>query len=544
MRNRHCVPRYFLVMSICILVLGAPGAQARQSEGSKAASGRALSMAQWQDDLDQLTSSLKEIHPDLFRQIPEQDFSNDVNSLRTELAELSDYQIALRMAALVASVQDGHTRLSLPRQGASHAPLMGHSKDPEPKIDLAFHQLPVGFDLFDDGIYVTGASGMHQHLIGARLRSIGSQDAAVALEKMRSITYMDNEQTFNLLAPDRLGLAEALIELGVTDSDQEIPLQVVLPNGEDLSLSVSSKPRADSEWIPHQIPSSERPVWLQGPEEMSRWGYATPYRMQYLVDVNAVYVQINEMANDSKLPLSEFISDAVALAEKKSADRFILDLRKNHGGSDSWNRAIVLALLRSDQVNEFGRLYVLIGRRTFSAAVMLVGLLERWTEAIFVGEPTGSGLNHFGDPNKFQLENSGLTVRVSTISWHSWLAGENRPAYPPHVPVAYDGRDFFAGRDPVLEAAVSHHVAKTDAGRFRQLIEGNINHAAIWGLKYQTNPSKANADLEAAIDLTGRNLLAEGELELSRYSYLIGLGLLPDSESLKAGFERLPEPER
>jgi len=51
------------------------------------------------------------------------------------------------------------------------------------------------------------------------------------------------------------------------------------------------------------------------------------------------------------------------------------------------------ALLRADKVNRTGRLFVLIGRETFSAAMGLSIELERQTKAIFVGEPTGSSLN-------------------------------------------------------------------------------------------------------------------------------------------------------
>ena len=38
----------------------------------------------------------------------------------------------------------------------------------------------------------------------------------------------------------------------------------------------------------------------------------------------------------------------------------------------------------------FGRLLVLIGGSTFSAAQTLVNQLERYTDACFVGEPSGS----------------------------------------------------------------------------------------------------------------------------------------------------------
>ena len=543
MRNSSNLLVVLCLVSVSTAGLGLSSAWARESTAPRSSSDRTLTTAQWRSDLDQLTSSLRETHPGLFHRVPEEEFEDSVDTLRAELPELDEHQIVLRMAALLAAVGDGHTRLTLPRDHRSGGPLLGHSTDPEVNIDLGFHQLPLEFDLFDDGLYITRATRAHQALIGAQIRHVGNLDAAAALEAVRPVTYADNEQTFRLLAPDRLTLAEILVGLGITDSADDIPLQVVLPNGEDLSVTVDPISEDKVEWVSHQLAQSMRPVWLEETTEMSRWEYSTPYRIRFLDDDNTVYVQINEIDNDSAKPLAEFMPSAIALAETRAADRFVLDLRKNHGGSGDWNRAILLALLQSEYVNEFGRLYVLTGRRTFSAAIMLVGLLERWTEAIFVGEPTGSALSQFGDPKKFQLDNSGLTVRVSSIFWHSWLAGDPRPSYTPHIVVEYSGRDFFEGHDPVLKAAVGHRVATSTSDRFRQLLEGDLNHAAIWALKQMTAPTASSRELEVALDLAGQKFLDEGRLEMGRYSYLIGLSLFPGSERLEVGLDKIPKTE-
>jgi hypothetical protein len=109
--------------------------------------------------------------------------------------------------------------------------------------------------------------------------------------------------------------------------------------------------------------------------------------------------------------------------------------------------------------------------------------------------------------------------------------------------VEYSGRDFFEGRDPVLEAAIGHRVATTGSDRFRQLLEADLNHAAIWALKQITDPTASSGELEAALDLAGQRFLDEGRLEMGRYSYLIGLSLLPQSERLEVGLDKIPESE-
>src|SRR5947209_18810855 len=79
-----------------------------------------------------------------------------------------------------------------------------------------------------------------------------------------------------------------------------------------------------------------------------------------------------------------------------------------------------------------GHLFVITGRLTFSAAMNLASRLEHETHATFVGEPTDSRPNHYGDAVTPTLPASGSTVRVSTRHWrnpkpndkHLWIAHE------------------------------------------------------------------------------------------------------------------------
>lgn len=44
-----------------------------------------------------------------------------------------------------------------------------------------------------------------------------------------------------------------------------------------------------------------------------------------------------------------------------------------------------------------GKLVTLIGRMTFSAAQTFAARIDQWTNTTFVGEPTGSRPNHYGN---------------------------------------------------------------------------------------------------------------------------------------------------
>lgn len=93
----------------------------------------------------------------------------------------------------------------------------------------------------------------------------------------------------------------------------------------------------------------------------------------------------------------------------------IIDVRNSFGGSGEMNRTLVTSIIRNESLNRHDRTFVLIGRRTFSAAQLLVNELEQYTRVTFVGEATGSRPDHFSDPENMRLTCGGLTLRVSRL---------------------------------------------------------------------------------------------------------------------------------
>ena len=71
-----------------------------------------------------------------------------------------------------------------------------------------------------------------------------------------------------------------------------------------------------------------------------------------------------------------------------------------------------------------------------------------------MGEPSGGSPNLYGDTVNTLLPSSGVELRVARIYWQMSTADDARIAIDPQVPVALSSDAFFAGRDPVLDAAV------------------------------------------------------------------------------------------
>ena len=127
----------------------------------------------------------------------------------------------------------------------------------------------------------------------------------------------------------------------------------------------------------------------------------------------------------------------------------MIDVRLN-GGGDNHKYAPLLALLNEPAMKR-KKLYVLIGRATFSAAANFVADVEQYTNATFVGEPTGGGVKFYSDhPQLVLLPFSGLNTYIAAEYTQRGTPNDRRLAISPDVRIPVRSADYFAGRDPAL----------------------------------------------------------------------------------------------
>ena len=125
--------------------------------------------------------------------------------------------------------------------------------------------------------------------------------------------------------------------------------------------------------------------------------------------------------------------------------------------------------------NAKGRLFVIMGRATFSAGLYSAAWLAQHTEAVFVGEPAGDVLDYWSEGGNIQLPHSGVTVHFAN-GFH----GYSKRSYPerepffedlsveslePDLPVSFSFADWRAGRDPALEAIAERRASNGSAIR-------------------------------------------------------------------------------
>jgi hypothetical protein len=258
-----------------------------------------------------------------------------------------------------------------------------------------------------------------------------------------------------------------------------------------------------------------------------------------LGEPKAMYVQVNEFEENPVSPYGDFVARTLEAARAAGAERFIVDLRNNFGGFGAWVTPFVTGLGRSEY-NEYGRLHILVGRTTFSAAQRFMHQFEELTYATFVGEPGGAKPSHFGDSKRVVLKHSGLTLRVSTIYWHSWLANDFRDAIKPHIPAPLSSADYFSGTDPALAAALEYRSPKTLAAQIdEQFRLGNNQNALLLYTRFMSDASIANhRRVIPQLRRMADRLMEDGLVKQGYFVYFLANGSYPGDAETEAGLAR------
>jgi hypothetical protein len=267
-------------------------------------------------------------------------------------------------------------------------------------------------------------------------------------------------------------------------------------------------------WVDVRDAATQRgipePLWLANSPD-------TTFSLRYLPASHALYVQLNQVQPNAGQSFEEYGQRLLAAVDSappdQRVDRMVLDLRLNRGGNGDLLRPLVRAIIQS-RTDAPGRLLVLTGRSTFSAAQFLVDHLERWTSAVFVGEPTGSKGRMYGDSRRFTLPNSGITARVSIYYWQMWSPWDTRDATAPQVGANLSMADYRANRDPALEAALRYAPEPVPlANRIIPLVDAGDTAGAIALLRaYRAAPEHQYAATHTAIDTVAGFLVQRGQL--------------------------------
>jgi hypothetical protein len=384
-------------------------------------------------DLAELLDALTSRHPNPWHGIDEQAFTKAVDDLADRAPGLHRDARMVEVMRLVRLIgQDG-------REG--HLGVIPWTTDTEWTTVY-----PIQLWRFPEGFYVVAAREPYGRLVGARVTSLAGQPIEDLSLAVRPVVPYESDQSYLSFGPAFLLVPQVLHGLGLLPEAGPALLGVVLPDG-----------TADTQRLT-PIPAEEYREWLGrsaimlppagAPPPTYLLGQGDPLTLLWDETSGTAYLRYREVRSASVV-----VRDFADLVASGAVTRVVVDLRWNPGGNNQTYSALLAALL-DPVVNQPGRLYVLTSRITFSAAANFATELDRRSAAIFVGEATGGSPNLYGDTTNHRMAWFGVTVRIPTRYWQMSTPDDPRLAIEPDVAVALTAADYFAGRDPVLEAVL------------------------------------------------------------------------------------------
>ena len=176
-----------------------------------------------------------------------------------------------------------------------------------------------------------------------------------------------------------------------------------------------------------------------------------PYWQRWDPATRILYVQYNKVVDAPGQPLSAFAAELSRVVAQQPVEKLVIDMRNNNGGDTHLNEPLLAAVAGAAKINRPGRLYVITGRRTFSAAMNAVSYFARFTQAIFVGEATGGKPNSPGDETVFTLPYSQIVVNLSDRYWQGGWPDDFTDTRAPDVAVPVRFADYARGRDAAMD---------------------------------------------------------------------------------------------
>jgi len=398
-----------------------------------------MNRADWAADLDTLYTAMKTIHPNLHHKTDAATMDGAVAALHKQIATDSWPQYVTGLYRLLALVGDGHTTFyPVPAAG--------------PGFDT---RLPILTDVFADGVHVTAADAPYRDAVGGKVVAIDGRPMVEVAQTLMPYWAHENERWVVRWMPLIFSRPGYLHGTGIADGAISDPVVFrIEKDGRTRDFAVTPLPasvdsqRRKSSWVHARDEAGiAHPTPLHGKD--------VPFDFTYLADKRAVYAVYRECADSDKETVAAFADRLFKFVDSNPVDKLIIDVRDNGGGDNYLNQPIILGMIRS-KVDRPGHLFVLTGRRTFSAAQNFVADAERLTEAIFVGEPTGSSPNLYGDAKQMELPHTHLHPMVATIYWELSDPRDKRGWIFPDVPVPETFADYLAGRDAALEAALAY----------------------------------------------------------------------------------------
>ena len=381
-----------------------------------------LTKEQWRQDLQFFAKELPKRHKNAFHNVTREEFERMVAELDASIPSLQDDQIAVGMLKITAKVGDAHTYVHLPQ------PIKVY---------------PLALYWFGNDLHVIAAAADSERALGARLVRIGDLSTDEVMTRMRSIICQaENEWLIMNSSATDITLAAMLHSLGIVPDTDRAKFTFEDDEGKQFTLDLQPVTTTGPIKLKGLPATKEPPLYRQKPAEK--------FWFTYLEDSQTVYVNFRGYA-----ALGENVKKLFDFIDRHPVKKLVIDVRQNGGGDFFEGRKhLIQPLKQRSSVSQKGRLFVITGRGTASAALANAIDFRKELNAILVGEPIGERPNSYQERKDMKLPNSGIVVSYST-QYYKFL-DEDVPAVMPDKRIDPDWQNYKAGRDPVMEWILSY----------------------------------------------------------------------------------------
>lgn len=374
----------------------------------------------WRKDIEFLKYQLPKKHKNLFFYKSKEEFNEEMDSLLKNISTYTDEEIKGELVRLTVSINDSHTRVGL--------------------VNNTIY--PLKFFEFEEGIYLLDGSVEYKDYWGNKLIAINGHEVEEAKEMLKPYISKDNDAIFKDEFSAALSNFNLLTFSGLADSEE---ITYTFANGDVDIKTISNEDLKDILLISDYNGTNTLPLSKQNKSDM--------YWFKYIEDKNIVYVKYNLCMNMDGYSFKDFTKDVFDVIDKNNPEKLIIDLRDNSGGNSMIFNSFLKAIKERNNINKEGKLYAIIGRSTFSSAILNAMDLKNGTNTILVGEATGGKPNHFGEVKQIHLSNTNIDVYYSSNYFKT--TSEEVDSIYPDKKAMLKASSFFKGKDDFIEAIIN-----------------------------------------------------------------------------------------
>lgn len=368
------------------------------------------------EDLSYYRDTLPVKHKNLYNKISKAEFERKVSMVAAEADSLDYETFMIALFKLNVSIGDEHTRI-------------------EPRFTQF---LPVKFEMFEDGIFVTGIDPQKSNYLLFKLMAINGHPIDEINRKFKEVIKSDNKSYFEIYRQQFLNNPAFLKGLGILTSDRSAAFTLQNSNRENFEVTLNA---VNKDSLKLALSSQYRTMLPYKEGDKAYWYECDTAR-------KIIYFNFARCDEDDNRPFAPFSNELFSKIESAQPDKIIVDLRFNSGGNSGVLRPFLDSIQHS-YLNKKGHLFVLIGKSTFSSALMNAIDFKRNTHAILVGQMTSGNINHYGEVRGFRLPNSKMVIGYSTRYWENWKG--KKGALMPDKAITYHSENFITDKDEALE---------------------------------------------------------------------------------------------